>query len=114
MPAFILLTVAQGPSHGAAIHTRMQATLPLQNVDTGAVYRTLATLERDGEIAGQWDTSGRGPARKVYSITPAGWERLDFWRDDIEYRVRLLNTFLDATRNALVSRSQKNSNVFCE
>lgn len=107
LPAFILLTVAQGPSHGAAIHTRMQATLPLQNVDTGAVYRTLAALERDGEIAGAWDTSGRGPARKVYSITEAGWERLDFWRDDIEYRVRLLNTFLDATRNALATRPEQ-------
>jgi PadR family transcriptional regulator, regulatory protein PadR len=106
LPAFILLTVAQGPSHGAAIHARMQATLPLHNVDTGAVYRTLGALERDGEIAGEWDTSGRGPAKKVYSMTALGWKRLEFWRADIEYRVQLLQTFLDATHDVLAHRPE--------
>jgi PadR family transcriptional regulator, regulatory protein PadR len=106
LPAFLLLTVAQAPGHGAALHARMQSTLPLTSVDTGAVYRTLAVLERDGEIEGEWDTSGRGPAKKVYRIAPAGWERLDAWREDIEYRVRLLRTFLDAARDVQAIRPE--------
>jgi len=96
LPAFLLLALAHGPGHGAAVHARIRSLLPLRGVDSGAVYRTLNALEADGEIAGVWDTSGRGPAKKTYHMTPAGWERLDFWRQDIEYRVRLLQTFLDA------------------
>jgi len=106
LPAFILLTLAQSPGHGAAIHARMRETLPLQNLDSGAVYRTLAVLERDGEVIGEWDTSNRGPAKKIYRLTPTGWERLDFWREDIEYRARLLHTFLDAARDVQANRPE--------
>lgn len=104
LPAFVLLAVAREPGHGAAVWARLREMLPLQGVDSGAVYRTLAALEADGEVAGSWDTSGRGPAKKIYTLTPAGWERLDFWREDIAYRIRLLETFLDAAREAQGNR----------
>jgi DNA-binding PadR family transcriptional regulator len=106
LPAFILLALAQAPGHGACLHARLHKILPLLNLDSGAVYRTLAALEADGEVAGAWDTSARGPAKKVYRITPAGWERLDFWREDIAYRVRLLNAFLDTARDVQANRSE--------
>ena len=106
LPAFILLTLADAPGHGAAVYARMREILPLTSLDSGAVYRTLATLEADGEVEGVWDTSGRGPAKKIYRLTPTGWERLDFWRTDIEYRVRLLNTFLDAARDVQANRPE--------
>ena len=106
LPAFILLTLAQGPGYGAAILARMREILPLPSLDSGAVYRTLGALETDGEIEGEWDTSGRGPAKKIYRLTPTGWERLDFWRQDIEYRVALLNTFLDAARDVQANRTE--------
>lgn len=109
LPAFILLTLAQGPAHGAAVLGRMRDVLPLVNLDSGAVYRTLASLEADGEIAGDWDTSGRGPARKVYRLTPAGWDRLDYWRTDIAYRVRLLETFLEAASTVQSNRPQEDA-----
>lgn len=107
LPAFLLLTLAHGPGHGAAVHARMQALLPLRDVDSGAVYRTLNALEADGEITGEWDTSGRGPAKKTYRLTPTGWERLDFWREDIAYRVRLLTTFLDTAGSVQVNRPKE-------
>lgn len=94
LPAFLLLALAHGPGHGAALLGRMGDLLPVRGVDSGAVYRTLAGLEADGAIEGCWDTSGKGPAKKIYRLTEAGWKRLDFWREDIAYRVRLLNTFL--------------------
>jgi PadR family transcriptional regulator, regulatory protein PadR len=106
LPAFILLALAQAPGHGAALQARLIEILPLVNLDSGAVYRTLASLEADGEVVGAWDTSARGPAKKVYRITPAGWERLDFWREDIAYRVRLLSTFLDTARDIQVNRGE--------
>jgi len=95
LPAFLLLALAHGPGHGAALHSRMQGLLPVRGVDSGAIYRTLATLEADGEIVGEWDVSGRGPAKKTYRLTERGWERLEFWREDITYRARLLAAFLE-------------------
>lgn len=94
LPAFLLLALAHGPGHGAALSARMHELLPLSGVDTGAVYRTLNALEEDGHAVGEWDTSGRGPARKIYRLTQTGWARLDFWREDIAYRARLLAVFL--------------------
>lgn len=106
LPAFLLLALAQAPGHGAALFARLGEILPLVNLDSGAVYRTLAALEADGEVAGTWDTTGRGPAKKIYHITPHGWERLDYWREDIAYRVRLLTTFLDSAREVQINRPE--------
>ncbi len=105
LPAFLLLALAHGPGHGAALLARMHELLPLSGVDTGAVYRTLNSLEEDGQTVGEWDTSGRGPARKVYRLTQTGWARLDFWREDIAYRVRLLSTFLESAETVQARRS---------
>jgi len=74
LPAFLLL--APGHGRGAALFARMHALLPLSGVDTGAVYRTLNALEAQSEVAGSWDTNVPGPARKIYRLTDAGWERL--------------------------------------
>ncbi len=95
LPAFLLLTLAHGPGHGGALMTRMSEILPMRKVDSAAVYRTLASLEEDGEIEGRWDTSAKGPAKKIYCLTERGLERLQSWREDMEYRIELLTTFLN-------------------
>jgi DNA-binding PadR family transcriptional regulator len=55
----------------------------------------LQALEEAGEVAFHWDTDSRGPARKVYTLTPLGWERLEFWRSEVEGKRDVLQTFLD-------------------
>ena len=104
LPAFILLVAAQAPGHGADILSRMRRLLPEAGLDSGAVYRTLNALERDGEMTAVWDTTGSGPARKVYRLTPRGWERLDFWRADIAHRRARLGRFLEAARDVQAAR----------
>jgi len=94
LPAFILLVLAQGPLHGKAIRLALLETLPGFKVDAGAVYRTLSRLEEEGQVDFEWNTETRGPARKIYRLTGAGWERLDFWEDDIRRRLGFLNAFL--------------------
>jgi len=96
LPAFILLVLAQQPRHGGAVHGALLERLPGLKVDTGAIYRVLKTLEADGELSSVWDTSVPGPARKVYSLTPKGWQRLASWKDEIEYRREMLDQFLAA------------------
>ena len=95
LPAFILLALAKGPIHGGAILTVLSERMPLLKPDSAAIYRTLQQLEQDGEVVAQWDTSGSGPARKRYQLTAVGWERLDYWRDDIKMRIANLQQFLE-------------------
>lgn len=95
LPAFLLLALAEGPLHGHAIRAALHARFPDFKGDPGAIYRTLQTLEAAGEVTAHWDTDTRGPARKVYELTPLGWERLGFWEEDIRQRLGFLQGFLD-------------------
>lgn len=99
LPAFILLALAERPVHGSAIHSVLIERMGLHRPDTGAIYRTLQQLELDGEVVSQWDTAGSGPAKKVYRLTPEGWEKLEQWREDIEKRLANLQNFLDLYRS---------------
>ncbi|GLH72756.1 PadR family transcriptional regulator [Geothrix limicola] len=100
LPAFLLLALTDGPLHGHAIRAALAERFPGHKIDPGATYRTLQALEEAGEVAFHWDTDSRGPARKVYTLTPHGWERLEFWRSDIEGRLGLLQGFLDHLRRS--------------
>lgn len=104
LPAFILLALAERPVHGSAIHSVLMERMELRP-DTGAIYRTLQQLEQDGEVISEWDTSGSGPAKKVYQLTPVGWEKLEQWRQDIEKRVANLQYFLKMYQSLKESRN---------
>lgn len=95
LPAFLLLALTEGPLHGHAIRAALHARFPDFKGDPGAIYRTLQALEAAGEVTAHWDTDTRGPARKVYELTPLGWERLGLWEEDIRQRLGFLQGFLD-------------------
>jgi PadR family transcriptional regulator, regulatory protein PadR len=94
LPAFVLLLLGERPLHGGAIQTELKESLPSLKADSGAIYRALQQLEEESEVVSEWDTSQAGPARKIYSITPAGRRKLDVWRQDIESRMQVLKYFL--------------------
>jgi len=52
-------------------------------LDSGLVYRMLRQMEEAGWVASRWDTAGSGPARRVYSLTPAGQSALAEWLDEL-------------------------------
>ncbi|MBU5615390.1 PadR family transcriptional regulator [Geomonas azotofigens] len=95
LPAFILLALAEEPTHGGAILNALSRRMALFKPDSAAVYRTLQQLEDEAQVVSSWDTSGSGPARRVYRLTEAGWEKLHSWREDIEMRLANLRYFLD-------------------
>ena len=109
LPAFILLLVAERPSHGGAVQTWLQTKLPSLKADSGAIYRALQQLERDGELAAEWDTSKSGPPRKIYRITPAGRDKLRFWHEDVETRLRNLAFFVQGYERWQASQSAETS-----
>lgn len=71
----VLAVVASDPAHGYAI----AATIREEVVDLAgaSLYPVLKKLESDGCLRADWDSAGSGPAKKVYSITPLGSERLN-------------------------------------
>ena len=44
--------------------------------DTGAVYRVLRKLERDGCAESSWAASAAGPRRRLYRLTDKGRQAL--------------------------------------
>lgn len=71
--ASILLVLGEVSTYGYELPVLL-APLGLGATDRGFVYRTLRAMEAEGLVASGWDPSPNGPARRTYSITPAGRE----------------------------------------
>ncbi|HEX3542526.1 MAG TPA: helix-turn-helix transcriptional regulator [Acidimicrobiales bacterium] len=69
--AWLLLLVAQQPSHGYDLVEAVR-TQGMSVADPSYVYRLLRELDRVGLLSSHWDHSGRGMARRVYTITRLG------------------------------------------
>jgi PadR family transcriptional regulator len=93
MEPFVLAFLASGAGHGYAIVGEL-AQLGITNgpVDVGQVYRTLRDLEQAGQVVSSW-TTGTGPARRDYELTPAGFAALDEWAAVMKERSRLVAEF---------------------
>jgi poly-beta-hydroxybutyrate-responsive repressor len=62
--------------------------------DPGMLYRTLRQFEEDELVTSSWDTEGHGPARRIYQITDAGREYLEWWVADVRKTRTRLERFL--------------------
>ena len=73
-----LAVLEDAPMHGYGIAREIEKrSSDALSFGEGTLYPVLKTLEHDGLICGAWDTSTeRGPARKVYEITPEGRKEL--------------------------------------
>ena len=69
--ASLLLVLEEVPAHGYDLPGVLRP-LGLGATDRGFVYRTLRAMEADGLVASAWDPSPSGPARRTYTVTPAG------------------------------------------
>ena len=69
--ASVLLVLGEVPTHGYDLPTLL-APLGLSATDRGFVYRTLRSMEAEGLVVSAWDPSPNGPARRTYTVTPAG------------------------------------------
>lgn len=70
----ILRTLLFGAAHGHGISTFIQQTTRnALTVEHGSLYPALHRLERNGWIAGKWDTApNRNREYKYYRLTPLG------------------------------------------
>jgi poly-beta-hydroxybutyrate-responsive repressor len=62
-------------------------------LNPGPLYRLLRQMEKDGLVCSRWDTSGQGPARRIYSITEAGEAYLKLWGRSLGHYRTLMDRF---------------------
>lgn len=75
-PVLVLHMLAEGPEHGFGLMQRIAAVCNgVLAVNTNTIYPLLRRLEERGFISGEWDHPTKR-ARRMYSITPSGRERL--------------------------------------
>ena len=62
-------------------------------MNPGPLYRMLRQMEKDGLVRSSWDTSGQGPARRIYSITEAGEAYLRLWGRSLGHYRKMMDRF---------------------
>jgi poly-beta-hydroxybutyrate-responsive repressor len=90
----LLLLLLQKPSHGYELLERLSQDEDMPGADPGLLYRTLRQLEEDGLVRSSWNTEGKGPARRLYQVTPEGVEYLHTWAINIRRNRERLDRFL--------------------
>lgn len=96
----VLLALAKlGTAHGYQIAAEAQnLAVAHAGLDNGIVYRILRRLEKAGRLISTWDVPGRGPARRVYTVTPLGWKHLQDWAVVLEQLANSLRRLADQCR----------------
>jgi len=74
--ACLLLLLEERPGHGYDLLTRLEP-LGFERSNPGRVYRALRWLESAGFVRPSWETTGVGPARRVYELSASGRHALE-------------------------------------
>jgi len=103
----ILTVLAEGDLHGYRIAQRIADMPPFkgQQPDVSGVYRFLRAMEERGLVVPSWDVSDRGPAKRLYKLTPAGRGCLSRWVDTLARYREAVGRLLALARRASTGRA---------
>ena len=93
----ILLLLKERDSHGYELVSRL-SELGFDVPDFGGLYRALRAMEDEGLITSSWGTPERGPARRVYAMTPLGEAHLRQSAPGLVQQRRTIGGLLDRYR----------------
>lgn len=95
MQPSLLLALSGGPSYGyQLIQIIGEYGFLRGDAPPGMVYRHLRQMDDEGLVDSSWDSKGDGPAKRVYSITPEGYEILEAWIIHMERQRDALEAFI--------------------
>src|SRR5436190_23326651 len=98
----ILKTLALEPMHGYGIGVRLdQISRGVFRVNAGSLFPALSRLERDGLIAGEWQTTENNRRAKYYRVTANGRARLRQEARDWEAQTSAIARILKASPETL-------------
>jgi PadR family transcriptional regulator, regulatory protein PadR len=94
-PALLLL-LHERPRHGYDLLENLPELVgDGTEVDLGNLYRLLRGLEAEHLVTSQWHVGAPGPARRVYTLTPAGERLLAAWATALRSTGGSISAFLD-------------------
>ena len=88
----VLLLLRDWSSYGYDLMKALTA-FGFAMMNPGPLYRMLRQMEKDGLVRSTWDTSGQGPARRIYSITEAGEAYLRLWAGSLGQYRKMMDRF---------------------
>jgi PadR family transcriptional regulator, regulatory protein PadR len=94
LEAVILLSLREWSSYGYELMGRARV-FGFEAMNTGTLYRTLRRMEKDGVLKSSWETSGDGPARRMYTITGSGSAHLGIWAKSLERYQQSMDDFFE-------------------
>jgi len=101
-PIVLIVLARLGTAHGYQLTTEAgKVAVTHAGVDSGAIYRALRRLEANEHVTSSWDTSGPGPARRLYTLTPTGYEHLAEWSEVMKDIASSLGSLARASQRAL-------------
>lgn len=101
----ILVLLKEHESHGYELVSRL-AEVGFERADFGGLYRTLRSMEEEGLVTSAWGMSERGPARRVYMLSPEGDKYLRDSAPALVSQRQALGDVIDRYR-AVVNRERR-------
>ena len=104
-PVVLLLLKKKGRSYGYDLGNELHAhALTDAVIERAALYRTLRTLEVNGNVVSEWETDKGGPARRVYELTRQGEDHLKEWAAVLEHVAKSMRRFVKVTQRLVTER----------
>ncbi len=76
-PLLVLSVLMHGPLHGYAIMRELEArSQGYFTMNAALLYPALHQMEQEGLVQSSWEAGQGSRRRKIYTITPAGRQRL--------------------------------------
>ena len=70
-------------------------------IPSGITYRLLRDMEANGLLVSKWETSGSGPAKRVYKITDAGKKYLGAWLVEAKRNLKTMENLINLIERGL-------------
>ena len=91
-----LVLLREESSYGYELMQRLAEFGFDEEIRAGTLYRALRRMEHEGLCKSEWDTSGDGPARRMYSVTEAGEACLAAWAEGCRKYQSVVDCFFRA------------------
>lgn len=88
----LLLQLAERPAHGYDL-LEGAGEMGLRRLDAAGLYRALRAMEQEALVRSWWEPSTSGPARRTYTLTEEGRDRLDVWAHALADAERMLGRY---------------------
>lgn len=89
----LLILLDERPGHGYDLLTRLEP-LGFDRSNPGRIYRALRWLETAGYVQPNWETTGVGPARRVYELSAEGRQVLEVAAASLRKHIKTLDPAL--------------------